>query len=108
LTAPLLLWNNISVYDIISQADIIRCGDIFMTDAQKLGRRIYEQRKRLRMTQKELARATELTQGRISQLEHGNSAEIQIERFKALVEQLGVSADWLLELDKNKEMVGVE
>lgn len=61
----------------------------------ELGNRIYERRKELNMTQKELAEAVELSIQSISSIELGKKA-VRPENFVNICRALDVSADYLL------------
>jgi len=64
-----------------------------------IGDRVKEYRKKRNMTQRQLAAVTNISQGRISQLESGEITEIESRRLRALARALHVSADILLELE---------
>ena len=61
----------------------------------ELGNRIYERRKELNMTQKELAEAVELSIQSISSIELGKKA-VRPENLVKICRTLDVSADYLL------------
>jgi transcriptional regulator with XRE-family HTH domain len=53
------------------------------------------------MTQEALAKATELRQGHISRIENGEIKDVQGETLRRLARALGVTTDYLLELEDN-------
>ena len=61
----------------------------------KIGDRIKERRKELRLTQKELGKQIQVTQKQISKYEN-NESKPPIDQLQKLSEILDVSTDWLL------------
>ena len=70
-----------------------------------LGDRIRKRRDELALTQEQLARATGLKQFHISRIERGDIKDVKGETLRRLARALRVSADFLLELDDDTELL---
>jgi transcriptional regulator with XRE-family HTH domain len=70
-----------------------------------LGDRIRRRRDELGLTQAQLAVATGLRQFHISRIESGDIKDVKGETLRRLARALRVSADFLLELDADTELL---
>jgi len=70
-----------------------------------LGDRIRKRRDELALTQEQLARATGLKQFHISRIERGDIKDVKGDTLRRLARALRVSADFLLELDEETELL---
>jgi transcriptional regulator with XRE-family HTH domain len=70
-----------------------------------LGDRIRRRRDELALTQEQLAKATGLRQFHISRIESGDIKDVKGETLRRLARALRVSADFLLELDEESELL---
>ena len=61
-----------------------------------LGRRIKDRRLKMRMNQKELSAASNLSQATISRIENGRVQQLKSENLKRLAIALGVTVDYLI------------
>jgi transcriptional regulator with XRE-family HTH domain len=64
-----------------------------------LGDRVKQRRQELALTQEQLAARSGLKQFHISRIEHGDFREIKSGTLRQLALALGVTADYLLEID---------
>jgi transcriptional regulator with XRE-family HTH domain len=71
-----------------------------------IGERLRRQRLDLDWTQERLAEESGVPQTHLSSLEHGRIADMKTETLKKLATALGVSTDWLLGLDTQRNRRG--
>jgi len=70
---------------------------------QIVGQRLLARRKRLGLTQMQLAQMTGMSQGSIARIETGKAEEVQSSTLITLAKELKVSTDYLLGLGEDEE-----
>ena len=83
------------MFKIISIIDNILLGDIYVCGLQKIGIRIAQRRKEIKMKQNTLAEKTNLSNNHISNIENGYSVP-SIETFAKICNALNITPDYLL------------